>query len=340
MLGLTYEDICAKIKEAKGFTDQELEFKVKEKIDKLSGLISKEGAVHIIANECGINLADELRRRGVKINRVMAGMKGVSLLGKVLRVYEVRSFSKQGREGKVGSFLIGDETGVIRIVLWDTQHLQYMEQGQLQEGMIVKIMNAMARQNQQNPQFLELHLGTMSQLILNPPGETVTVLERPIPAGPSLQKKKIHELQEGDTNVQLFGTIVQLFEPHFYDACSQCNKKVTQGQCAEHGTVISKPIPLLNFYFDDGTSNIRAVAFRDQVLQLVGIDEATLLPLRENISLFEPYKQQILGKQLLLTGRVTKNEMFQRMEFTVQRVEEPNPEQLAEDLVKEAPPAL
>src|SRR3989338_3162731 len=98
MLGLTYEDICAKIKETKGFTDQELELKVKEKIDKLSGLISKEGAVHIIANECGINLADELRRRGVKINRVMAGMKNVNLLGKVLRIYEVHSFSKQGRE--------------------------------------------------------------------------------------------------------------------------------------------------------------------------------------------------------------------------------------------------
>ncbi len=334
MLGLTYDDICAKIKETKGLTDEEIQQRVKEKIDKLSGLISKEGAVHIIANELGINLADELRRRGVKINRVVAGMRGLSLLGKVLRVYEVRSFSKQGREGKVGSFLIGDETGSIRVVLWDVQHLQLMEQGQLQEGTIIKIKDAMTRQNQQ---FLELHLGTGSQLILNPPGETVTVQEHPSYVGPNVQKKKIHELQEGDTHVQLFGTVVQLFEPKFYDACPQCNKKAAQGQCQEHGAVISKPVPLLNFYFDDGTSNIRAVAFRDQVLQLVGVDEATLLPIRENPSLFESYKQQLLGKQLVLTGKVTKNEMFQRMEFSVQKIEEPNPEQLAESLVKEAP---
>ena len=208
MLGLTFEDICAKIKETKGLKDEELQFKVKEKIEKLSGLISKDGAIHIIANELGINLADELRRRGVKINRVMVGMKNVNLVGKVLRVYEVRSFSKQGREGKVGSFMIGDETGSIRIVLWDIQHLQVMEQGQLQEGMIVKIVNAMARQNQS---FMELHLGNLGQLILNPPGETVTVMENPLPAGPSLQKKKIHQLQEGDSNVQLFRTILQLF---------------------------------------------------------------------------------------------------------------------------------
>ncbi len=334
MLGMTFEDICTKIKETKGLTDEELRAKVKEKIDKLSGLISKEGAVHIIANELGINLADELRKRGVKINRIMAGMRGISVLGKVTRVYDVRTFSKQGREGKVGSFLIGDETGSIRIVLWDLQHLQYMEQGQLQEGTVVKIKDAMARQNQQ---FLELHLGTMSQLILNPPGETVTVQERPTYAGPSVQKKKIHMLQENDTHVQLFGTVVQVFEPKFYDACPQCNKKTVQGQCQEHGTVISKPVPLLNFYFDDGTSNIRAVAFRDQALQLASVDENTLLPARENPSLFEPYKQQILGKQLLLTGRVTKNELFQRMEFFVQRIEEPNPEQLAQDLVKETP---
>ncbi len=337
MLGLTYEDICAKIKEVKGFSDQELQLKVKEKIDKLSGLISKEGAVHIIANECGINLADELRRRGVKINRVMAGMRSVNLLGKVLRVYEVRSFSKQGKEGKVGSFLIGDETGTIRVVLWDTEHLKYMEQGQLQEGTTIKISNAMARQNQN---FLELHLGTMGQLILNPPGETVIVLERPSPTGPSLQRKKIHALQEGDTNVQLFGTVVQVFEPKFYDACPQCNKKVIQSQCKDHGTVIPKPVPLLNFYFDDGTSNIRAVAFRDQVLHLAKTDEAGFLGVRDNIQLFEPYKSHILGKQLLLTGRVTKNEMFQRMEFSVQHVEDPNPEQLVQDFVKEPAPSF
>lgn len=334
MLGMTFEDICAKIKEAKGLPDIEIQQRVKEKIDKLSGLISKEGAVHIIANELGINLAEELRRRGVKINRVMAGMRDISLLGKVLRVYDVRTFSKQGREGKVGSFLIGDETGMIRVVLWDVEHLQYLEQGQLQEGTVVRIKDAMARQNQQ---FFELHLGTRSQLILNPPGETVTVLDHPSPTGPSLQKKKIHMLQEGDNHVQLFGTVVQVFEPKFYDACPECYKKVLQGQCQEHGTVVSKPVPLLNFYFDDGTSNIRAVAFRDQALQLAGVDEHTLLPVRENPALFEPYKQQILGKQLFLTGRVTKNELFQRIEFSVQHLAEPNPEQLAADLVKEAP---
>lgn len=330
MLGLTFDDICAKIKETKGLTDEELHFKVKEKIDKLSGLISKEGAIHIIANELGINLADELRRRGVKINRLVAGMRSINLLGKVLRTYDVRTFSKQGKEGKVGSFLIGDDTGTVRIVLWDTQHIQLLEEKQIQEGTIVKIQDAQARQNQN---FLELHLGTSSQIILNPPGETVTVMENPSYVGPTVQKKKIHALQIGDANVQLFGTVVQIFEPKFYDACPQCNKKTTQGQCAEHGIVEPIATPILNFYFDDGTSNIRAVAFREQALQLIGADIQILLPLRDNPSLFEPYKQQILGKQLLLTGRVTQNELFQRMEFFVQRLEEPNPEQMAEDLV-------
>lgn len=100
---------------------------------------------------------------------------------------------------------------------------------------------------------------------------------------------------------------------------------------------MAKPVPLLSFYFDDGTSNIRAVAFRDQALQLANVDEQILLSTRDNSALFEPYKQQLLGKQLLLTGRVTKNELVQRMEFLVQRIDEPNPEQLAEDLIKETP---
>ena len=334
MLGLTYEDICAKIKETKGLHDDEIAQRIKEKIEKLSGLISKEGAAHILANELGINLADYLRNKGVKIQRIVGGMRNLTVLGKVLRVYDVRTFTKQGKEGKVGSFLLGDETGAIRVVLWDTQQIQLLEQGQLSEGTIVKFTDGGSRQNQQ---FLELHLSSQSQITLNPAGETVTVRDNYAFSRSSAQRKKIHELTTTDTFIQLFGTVVQVFEPRFYEGCPTCNKKVLQGQCSDHGTVAPKFIPLLSFYLDDGTSNIRAVAFRDAVLKLLSLSEDALLPLRENPLLFEQYKPQFLGKQLLLTGKVTSNEQFQRMEFLVQQVDEPDPEQLAQEFVKEAP---
>ena len=48
MLGFKYEDIIARIKEEKGLSDGEIEVKVKQKLEQLSDLISKQGAAHIV----------------------------------------------------------------------------------------------------------------------------------------------------------------------------------------------------------------------------------------------------------------------------------------------------
>ena len=49
LMGLTYDEIIAKIKE-KGGSEEEIQSKIKLKLNQLSGLISKEGAAQIIAN--------------------------------------------------------------------------------------------------------------------------------------------------------------------------------------------------------------------------------------------------------------------------------------------------
>ncbi len=334
MLGLTYDDIVRHIVQQKSLSIDDIEKKVKEKLNKLSGLISKEGAAHIIANELGINLMETLRREGVKIDRLTGNMRGVTVIGKVLRVYDVRTFVKNNREGKVGTFLIGDSTGVIRVVLWDTNHIQSLEQQLIREDVIVKLQDVMIRENQG---FKEAHLNQQSSIVLNPPNITIDVVQQPAMQQPETVKKMINQLQPGDQRVSITGTIVQVFEPRFYDSCPQCNKKVLNGTCTDHGNVISKSVPILNFYFDDGTSNIRAVAFREQVLQIVGIDDGTLQQFRNEPFLFEPHKQQLLGKQYELIGRVTQNEMFGRIEFTVQQLQEADAEKIVSELTQSSP---
>ena len=117
MIKVPYDAVRDKIKEHAKITDDELDSKIKAKIDKLSGLISKEGAAHIIANELGIKLFEQASGR-LKIRNILAGMRNVEIVGKVQQVFEVREFQTETRAGKVGSFIVGDETGTIRVVIW------------------------------------------------------------------------------------------------------------------------------------------------------------------------------------------------------------------------------
>ena len=331
MMGLTYQDILTKITTSKDLTEQDVELKVNEKLKKLSGLISKEGAAHIVANELGINLMESIRKDGLKIAKIAPGMRGITVVGKVVKMYDVRTFTKNNKEGKVASFLIGDDTGLTRVVLWDVNHIQQVENQSIKPDAIIKLQDGYVRDNQG---YKEIHLGNTGTIDVNPAGVTVQVVQNTQNNGGQVEatKKSISALQAGDNNVALVGTVVQVFEPRFYDSCPECNKKVMNDTCSDHGTVTAQSTPILNFFFDDGTSNIRTVAFRDHVTTLFGIDGNTVQAMRNDLSLFDVHKQSLLGKQLQLTGRVTKNDMFDRIEFSVQTVKEADPAQLSQEL--------
>lgn len=321
MIGLSYQDIIEKIKKESGLKEVDIEIKIKEKLRKLSDLISKEGAAHIVANELGIRLLDF----DFKINKLRQGMSSVNITAKVLNIYGVRSF-KTTREGKVANLLIGDDSGIIKLVLWDTNQIKLIEEEKLKEGDVVKLRNGYIRNNNS---FNELHLGTRGQVTVNPKGVKVDVVGKQ--RSFDYEKKKICDLQVNDV-AGIFGTIVQVFEPRFYEACPQCSKKVNEGRCEEHGAVSSVSVPILNIFFDDGTDNIRIVAFRNQVERLLDLNTEGVLKYKDNLPEFNKKRDEILGKQLVIVGRVTKNEMFDRKEFMAQRIVDVNPEEFIKEL--------
>ena len=120
MMKLSYEQIVEKIKEKKGLSEEEIDKRVQEKLEQLAGLISKDGAAHIIANELGINVFEETGGK-LKLAKLIPGMRSVEALGKVQAVYEVREFSTARGSGKVGSFLVADDTSMCRVTCWNAQ---------------------------------------------------------------------------------------------------------------------------------------------------------------------------------------------------------------------------
>ena len=322
MIKIPYEQLVEKIKTEKNLTAEQIDEQIKIKMEQLSGLISKEGAAHILANELGIKLTQVDVK--LKIRDLYAGLRTGEILGKVVRKFDIRSFQSGERSGKVGSFILADETGSVRVTCWNDQT---KEMEPLVENDIVVVIDGTVRENRG---ALEIHLNERTKLVRNPEGKTVAVVAAQ-PSATAL-RKQIKALEENQNNVELLGTIVQVYDMKFFERCPACKKRIKeQGvgfQCPDHGLVKPEFSYVMNVYLDDGSGNIRVVLFGTQLQQLLKKTDEDIQVYRTAPETFEKLKTDLLGEMLKTTGRVTKNLMFARLEFIANKVEtNVNPEE-------------
>lgn len=300
-----YDRIIKKISDFSGLSKEEIERRIEAKRAKLSGLISPEGAAQVIAAELGVSFENEK----LNIDELLPGMRKVNVVGKVVKIFPVRSFTtKKGDAGKVSNMIIADKTGNIKVVLWDTNHIELIEKGAVQENVVIEISNASMRDN-------ELHLGSFSdfkpsQEILDDIKTEKLVREKPIVA-----------FSVSD-NVSTRAFIVQSFEPKFFYVCTECKKKAVQENagefvCAEHGKVVPEKRALMNVVIDDGTETIKAVAFHE-TLKSLGITEL------EDKEKMMNQRENLLGKEMVFSGNVRMNKFFNNPEFIIESIKEIN----------------
>lgn len=320
MIHMPLSQILDKIKENTKLTDDEINSKIKAKLDQLSGLISREGAAHIIANELGVKLFENVSGR-LQIKNILTGMRSVEVVGKVQQVFDINEFQRGEGTSKVGSFILGDETGTIRVVLWGAQADNLKRFG---PEMVVKVQGGYVRENNGRK---EIHLNERGNLMVSPAGEAVGEVKKY-----SSKRKRISELSENDSDVELLGTIVQVYDIRFYEVCPKCNKRARQREdgfyCDQHKKIIPAYSYVFNLILDDGSDNIRAVFFKKQAERLLEKTQEEMLQYRQFPEKFEEAKHDLLGKMVKAVGRVNKNENFDRIEFVSQLVfPNPSPEE-------------
>jgi len=127
-----------------------------------------EVAARIVAVELGVEVQgeDEAFRGEISIKNLVSGLNDVTIIGRVIAVYPVQTFSRNdSSQGKVARLLLANETGDLKLVLWD-DNTNVVETGKIQQGQILKVLHAYVRESLNGK--LELHLGRKGELEISP----------------------------------------------------------------------------------------------------------------------------------------------------------------------------
>lgn len=301
-----YNKILEKVSHISGLAVDEIDRRVEAKRAKLSGLISRDGALQVIAAELNISFDNEK----LKIDELLPGMRKVNFTGKVITLYPVREFTtKSGDVGKVVNMIVADDTSNIKVVLWDTNHIGLVETGSIKVGTSIEVISGSMRDN-------EVHLGSFSDLKVSFEEFNDVQTQKPV------KVKTIKEFSVGE-KISSRAFIVQSFDPRFFEVNTKTGKKASEEEIAS-GVPTEKRI-ILNVAIDDGTETIRAVLFHDNVLK-IGIASSN------NIEKLIEEKQNVLGKEFIFVGNVRMNSYFNSPELIVESVEGVNLDLLIKEL--------
>jgi replication factor A1 len=122
-------------------------------------VVNEESAAMIVARELGIDLQQVSPKARLRIEDITEENRSVTLTAKVVNVGTIRTFSRPGGgEGKVASIIVADETGQIRVALWD-EITSVITEGDITVGSVIQIRGSYVKKGLRSA--LELNLGRM-----------------------------------------------------------------------------------------------------------------------------------------------------------------------------------
>ena len=324
MADMRLDDIISLISDTKSMKREEVERLIEDKQAELSYLISPEGAAYLVAKELGLDIIPARQTR-LKIKNIISGMRNVNFVGKIMRISDTIEFDRKDGKGRVRNIWVADESGRIRITLWDDETAIA---DSLSEGDVIKVSGY----SKDNNGEAEIRLGRTGYI--SKVEEDIEVASQ----GAEYERKDIRELRPGQ-HAELKAAVVQVFQNNpILRQCPVCKKRVKEEDgkwvCPEHGEVEPRLGVFLSMVIDDGTGNIRATAFGKAAEAILGMtaEEAYKIA-TERMDKTAPLKAIQLGKEWIFRGSARRNELFDRLEFRIFNVGEVDPEKEIERLM-------
>ncbi|HMK46950.1 MAG TPA: OB-fold nucleic acid binding domain-containing protein [Methanocella sp.] len=187
-----YEKLGGKI------SQKEFNKLIEEKMEAMGGLCDERTAAMLVAHDLGVEGASAIKIRDISLDK-----RNVELIGKVIGTYPPREFSRQdGTAGRVANITIADETGEIRVVLWD-ELADLVKTGVIKDDDVFRVKGYV----KEGQQGLEVSIGRGGGLIKDEAAK-ITIKD---------QLVRIKELKTGMGNVSTRGVILSRQEPKTFN---------------------------------------------------------------------------------------------------------------------------
>jgi replication factor A1 len=320
------EEIVEKICEHTQMSQKKVLQLIEEKEDELSGLVSREGAAYIVAREFGISLLKESKRQ-LKVKSLTEGLSSVDIVARIVNISEPRSFDKEGgAKGSVANIILGDETGMIRLTLWNEEIENIADLG-LKEGDVVRLTRGYVKMDNRGNLDLRVGKGRLERVEEEVKLPELKGIERDFGV---VRRKPLSEAKDGES-MEVRACLVQLFRKNpFFEVCSTCGvrmkNKAGKWACDQHGEVRPDYSLVVSGVLDDGYGNIRVVFFRELAEKLFGKTVSELRTFAQErvdpMAIYDSF--DVLGKDYVIRGRVRKNELTENLEMVANSIEEPD----------------
>ncbi len=328
---MAFEEVLDKIVEDTELSKDEINEEVEDKMDEFEGLVSKEGAIHLVAKEHGIEI-NEIDDNGLEIDNIVPEMRKVNVKARVLNISDLNTFERDDEEedGRVQNLLLGDDTGTIRVTLWDEQ-TEIADK--IEENDPIEIRGAYTVEDNQGR--AEIRLGDSSKVKMADEDE---VPEVDAPEGATTTEASISEVSGEGTSFRVKGLLVAMYASNpFYRVDPETGNTAREDEdgnlVTDDGTEVEEPDHRLAIsgVIDDGTGTVRTVFFGEQARKVLEIEEETE---REgDQEAVEEASEEALGKELVVEGRTRYNDYFDQTEIVVNSVDFIDPEDEIEQLL-------
>jgi ssDNA-binding replication factor A large subunit len=194
-----------------------------------------------------------------KLADLRNGMRGVNVVARVAQIGDEREFMRaDGSMGRVASVLLEDETGSIRLSLWNEGVEVLAELG---VDSVLSVENAYTRVSLGT---VGLNVGENTKINVEPEGVVVEEI--------SMDEKivSIQDLKEGQMNVTIRGHILD------YPEVREVN-------------TVRGPATVGSFRLDDNTGEVRVSVWRDLVDEVEGLTPGALVRI-ENCNVRPPFE--------------------------------------------------
>lgn len=256
-----------------------------------------------------LNLA-EIKREFIKVNKILPD-SNVSFESRIMKIFEKKDYTG----GKFASLVVGDETGSIRVVLWNEKS-DFVDG--VKEGDAVKIEEGFAKLNLG---VLEVHIRKYSGISL--------IKDSKLPGADELKsalvkEKKIADIGDNERDIKITGKVVDIdtTQEILYKACPKCKRKLQEfsgeWHCEFCGMNVepSQNLKLRVFLSDD--SPIQVLFFGKVAEKFLGISVNDILNLSGEMgerTLLEKTKADLMDKNISVIGHSKYNDRFSRVEF-------------------------